>query len=114
MKTFVFREDFGVGPKIQMSASFNLELNEEEITYIKDYIKRNGPDCGYAEMEYDTGSLFKSFDHRALFEKINDAANDAVVEAINHKRKRKLDFFDIPWETMSFDFIWAKELLEAK
>lgn len=46
--------------------------------------------------------------------KKNDTANEAVLASINKGRKKKLDFEDIPWETMSFDFIWADELLRIE
>lgn len=47
-------------------AQFRLELNDEEIAYIKDYFLRNG-DCGYEWMEFDDGSIYKDFDYKALF-----------------------------------------------
>ena len=105
MKSFAFRVDFGIGPKISRTAHFNLVLNDDEIAYIQDYLHLNGDDCGYEYME---------FDNRPLFERINDAANQAVLNAINKGRKKKLDFFDIPWETISFDFIWADEFLKRE
>lgn len=110
MKSFLFSVDFGIGPKVSQSAQFSLELNDKEIAYIKDYLQRNGIFCGYFDMEYDSQSVYKDFDHRALFDRINDASNDAVVDAINSGRKKKIDFFDIPWESMTFDFIWPDEL----
>jgi hypothetical protein len=111
MKSYVFNVVFGVGPKVSKSAQFSLELNDNEIAYIKDYLQRNGFFCGYFDIEFDSQSVFKNFDHRALFDRINDAANDAVVAAINCGRKKKIDYFDIPWESMTFDFIWPEDLI---
>jgi len=112
MKTFEFEVLFGVGPKVSNSASFILELNDAEIAYLKDFLAREG-DCDYGFIEYDGGSIYPDFDNKALFEKINDAANDAVMDEINRHRKKKVDYFDIDWSGMSFDFIWPEELLKA-
>lgn len=113
MKTFDFEVDFGGGPKFSNVAKFSLELDEEEIAYIKDYLHRNG-DCGYEYIEFDSESIYPDFNHGALFEKINDAANDAVVAAINEGREEKLEFEDIPWENMFFDFIWDERLMDEE
>ena len=101
MKTFSFQVLFGNGPKLTRSASFSLDLNEQEIAYIKEYLEINGDECGYEDIE---------FDNTVLFDKINDAANDAVVKEINRHRIKKIDFFDIDWARMQFDFCWPDEL----
>lgn len=103
MKSFSFEVDFGYGTKTSDSAVFSLELNEAEITFLKNYIKVNGQDCGYEGIESENAELF---------EMINDAANDAVVEEINRNSETEVDFFDIDWTGMSFDFIWPNELIE--
>lgn len=103
MRSFSFEVDFGYGIKPSDSAVFSLELNEEEIAFLKRYIKNNGRECDYGEIEYEN---FK------LFNKLNSAANEAVVNEINKHLKKKIDFFDVDWTGMSFDFIWPKELTE--
>ena len=113
MKPFTFNVVFGIGPKVSKTAKFILELSDDEIAYIKDFLNRYGINCGYGEMEFDSQSIYKDFDHRALFDRINDASNDAVVAAINSGRKKIIDFFDITWESMSFDFIWPDELMNV-
>ena len=103
MKTFTFEVDFGYGPKVSDSAVFSLELDDQEISYIKNYLQDNGKDCGYAEIEFNNPSLF---------DKINDAANEAVVEEINKHSGEKVDFLDVDWTGMTFDFIWPSELTD--
>ena len=101
MKNYPFEVDFGYGPKASYVAIFNLELNDEEVAYIKNFLEVNG-DCDYGYMESENPSLFN---------KINDAANDAVLEEINKNSDKKIDFFDVDWTGLSFDFIWPEELL---
>lgn len=103
MKTLSFVVDFGYGYKPSDSAVFSLELNEEEIAYLINYLRENGNDCDYSDIEYDNW---------ALFNKLNDAANDAVLEEINRHLEKKIDFFDVDWTGLSFDFIWPEELTE--
>ena len=103
MRTFSFEVDFGYGPKVSNSAVFNLELNEQEIAFIKNYLRENGEFCGYGEIELENS---------ALFDKINDAANDAVVAEINRDSEVDVGFDDVDWMGMSFDFIWPDELVE--
>ena len=99
-RCFVFEVSCGYG-----ATSFELELSEEEETYIKEFLKRNG-DCDYGYMESE---------NPGLFEKINDASNETIVNMINQVRKEDgeepLDFFDINWGNMRFDFYYPKELL---
>lgn len=103
MNTYTFEVCFGYGPKTTGSADFDLELDEKEIAFLKDFLMKNGIECDYGYIEDDDPSLFN---------KINDAANDAVVKEINKHRRKKLDFFDIDWTEMSFDFYWPPELTE--
>ena len=76
-------------------------MNDEEVAYIKKFLEDNG-NCDYGYMESENPSLFN---------KINDAANDAVLEEINKHSDKKIDFFDVDWTGLSFDFIWPEELL---
>ena len=111
MKSFVFEISYGGGPKFSNATHFTLELDDAEIAYIKDYLKRNGNYCGYGYIETDDESIYKDFPNGALFEKINDAVNDAILASINKGRKKKLEFEDIPWESLYCDFSWDKELM---
>ena len=100
---YTFGESFGYGPKnTDYSITFDIDLTDEEAEIIRAFLKENG-DCDYAYLE---------FEHPGLFDLINDTANDAVVEEINRHRRRKLDFFDIDWTALSFDFYWPEELLK--
>lgn len=106
MKTYTFGESYGIGPKGCEYVSFEIALSDEQDAILRAFLKENG-DCGYGEIErYD----------RDLFELINDAANDAVLESLNKERRRQyrklLDVTDVDWERMSFDFYWPEEFLE--
>ena len=103
MKSFSFEVLFGYGPKFSDSATFTLELNEDEISFLKNYIEENGEYCGYGEIEHENYELFN---------KINNAANNAVVEEINKHSEKEVDFFDVDWTGMSFEFYWPQELTE--
>ncbi len=103
MKSFVFYVYFGYGPKFSDSAKFSLELDEDEIAFLKNYIKKNGAECDYGGIEFENGKLFN---------KINDAANDAVLNEINKHKRKKIDFFDVDWMGMNFEFYWPAELTE--
>ena len=64
--------------------SFDLDLSEQEVAYIKNYLEENG-DCDYGYLEHD--KLCPS----GLFDKINDAGNAAVLEAINARRRDEFE-----------------------
>ena len=104
---YTFSESFGSGPKMNHYIEFQIDLTEKEEVYLRDYIEKNGPDCGYDEIE---------FDNQELFDKINDIANQAVLDRINEDRREfeedELDFYDVNWGNMSFDFNWPKELYD--
>lgn len=99
-KSYVFEVSCGYG-----TTSFGLELSKEEEAYIKEFLEQNG-DCDYGYMESENPELF---------DKINDASNDAIVNLINQVREEDgeepLGFFDIDWGNMRFDFYYPKELL---
>ena len=99
-RSFVFEVSCGYG-----ATSFELELSVEEEAYIKEFLEKNG-DCDYGYMESDNPDLF---------EKINDVCNEAVFNLINQVRKedgeKPLNFFDIDWGNMQFEFFYPKELL---
>lgn len=99
---YTFEEDYGTWPKYSNHISFIVELSDEEANLIRAFLKENG-DCDYADLESESP---------ALFNRINDAANDAVLAALNKGRKKKLDFFDVDWQGIGFDFFWPKELME--
>ena len=104
---YTFGESFGYPPKFHKSISFDIDLTEEEAKTIRDFLKENG-DCDYGYLERVD---------KALFDKINDAANDAVLDCINEERarlhKKKYDFDDVDWSSIYYDFYWPKDLLDG-
>lgn len=100
-----FSLSYGVGPKPGQVVWFQLDLTESEVSYIKDYLHKHGRECGYEGIEFDNPSLF---------DKINDSANYAVLSSINEDREEEgestIDFDDVDWAYMSFDFYWPEEL----
>lgn len=101
-KKYSFCETFTYGPKGGgRTANFDIEFTEEEADILREFLRKNG-DCDYAYLEPE---------HSDLFWKINDAANDAVLLEINKRRRKKLDFDDVDWMGLRFDFYWPEELL---
>lgn len=100
-----FSVSYGHGPTPRGSVNFEVDLTGCDVTYLMDYLHKNGTDCDYGEIE---------FNNRRLFDKLNDAANEAVLEDLNKFRKESgeedLDFDDVDWVNMSFDFDWPEEL----
>lgn len=101
---YTFCESFGYGPKgTDYSATFKLALSEEEVAILRSFLEKNG-DCDYCYLEYDNPKLF---------DRINDAANEAVLAALNAcRRKKRLEFDDVDWSGLTFDFYWPEELLK--
>lgn len=100
---YTFSESFGYGPKnVRHIASFTLDLSSDEVETLRAFLRENG-DCDYAYLEKD---------HPDLFERINDAANEAVLLEINRHRRKKLDFGDVDWGNLCFDFYWPQELIQ--
>ena len=99
---YTFAVDFGAWPKYSNYASFDLELTDEEAGFIRAFLKENG-DVDYIELESESPELF---------DRINDAANEAVLATLNKGRKKKLDFFDVDWSYMGHDFYWPDELMK--
>ena len=106
---YTFSLSFGTGPKPGKVVSFQLDLTDSEAAYIKEYLRKNGRDCDYGEME---------FDNQCLFDKINDSANTAVLSSINEDRKEEgedaLDFDNVDWDCISFNFYWPVELCPGR
>jgi len=102
---YTFSEYFGSGWKSSHYVEFDIDLSDEEVATVVSFLKENG-DCDYGELEFING---------ALFDKINDAANEAVLSALNEDREadEKLEFDDVDWCSMSYDFCWPDELLNA-
>ena len=103
---YTFSESFGLGPKYGTTVSFDIELSDEEVSFLRAFLEENGECCDYGYLE---------FGRPELFERINDAANDAVLDAINEKRveagEPPLEFDEVDWQCINYDFYWPDELL---
>lgn len=100
---YTFSESFGYGPKsTDYHASFDMGLSDEDVEILRAFLRENG-DCDYGYLEHD---------HPSLFDRINDAANEAVLTALNKRRRKKLEFDDVDWANLRFDFYWPEELLK--
>ena len=98
---YTFSESFGSWPKYNNHVTFEVDLSEEEANAIRAFLEENGDcDYGYLEPKYPE-----------LFDRINEAANEAVLAALNRRRRKKLDFDDVDWQGIGFDFYWPKDLL---
>ena len=101
-RKLTFAESFGYGPKNnEYNINFELDFSDEEVEILRNFLRVNG-DCNYVYLEHD-------YPH--LFDRINDAANEAVLEALNKHRRKIIDFYDVDWLNMRFDFYWPDELL---
>ena len=104
-----FSPSFGTDPKPGKVVSFQLDLTDSRAAYIKGYLCKNGRDYDYGEME---------FDNQPLFDKINDSANEALLLSVNEERisvgENELDFDDVDWAYISFDFYWPVEMCPGR
>ena len=103
MAIFTLEEYYGFPHKKSYHIAFEIELDEEEELELRDFLKKNGP-CDYSYLEYE---------HGVLFERINDAANEAIIEDINSRRKRPLKWNEVDWCGIYYDFYWDERLLQS-
>ena len=97
---YTFGETLGSGLTFQ----FEIDLTDEQADIIRTFLKENG-DCDYSYLESESPGLF---------EIINEAATEAAFKAINEERDEddRLDYWDIDWGSISYDFYWPKELMK--
>ena len=95
-----FRFDF----KEPHETSFQLDLSDEEIAFIKSFIEENEGQPFWA-ME---------FDNPALFERMLDAQMEAIVSCVNKKiiepEENPFTKESVNWEYVTVIFAWPKEL----
>jgi hypothetical protein len=79
---------------------FDIELDSDEDQRLRDFLARNGK-CDYSYVEWEHGDLF---------EIINSAANEAVLADINSRRETPLEFDEVDWTWIRYDFYWDDRL----
>ena len=103
---YTFGESFGSGPKCSKNISFEIELSDEEAAFLRAFLEKNGEGCDYCYLEKE---------NVALFDKINEASSGAVLGRINEDRvamgERPLDFYEVDWTGINYDFYWPDELI---
>lgn len=97
MTTFTFGIRFRFDSAEYYETSFDLELSDEEIAFVKAYLKENG-DMPFWAFE---------FENEALFKRMMDAHIAAILAYVN---KNVVEPGDEPFteETVSWDYVWAE------
>ena len=97
MKNYTFDIHFRFDTPEYYNTSFDLALTDEEISFVKSWLKENG-DMPFWAFEFDNEPLFKRF-FEAHVAAILDYVNNNVVEP-----------GDEPFteETVSWDDVWAE------
>ena len=105
MQTYIFGIRFRFDSAEYYETSFNLQLSDEEIAFVKAYLKENG-DMPFWAFE---------FENEALFMRMLDAHVAAILAYFN---KNVVEPGDEPFteETVSWDYVraefdWPEELL---
>ena len=97
MTTFTFGIHFRFDSAEYYETAFDLELSDEEIAFVKAYLKENG-DMPFWAFE---------FENEALFKRMMDAHIAAILAYVN---KNVVEPGDEPFteETVSWDYVWAE------
>lgn len=97
MTTFTFGIRFRFDSAEYYETSFDLELSDEEIAFVKAYLKENG-DVPFWAFEFENEPLFK---------RMLDAHIAAILAYVN---KNVVEPGDEPFteETVSWDYVWAE------
>ena len=85
MATYTLEEYYGLPHDLNHHISFDIELNEEQENRLRAFLREKGS-CDY---------LYLEDKHRDIFDIINDAANDAIMEDINSRLHKPLCMDDI-------------------
>ncbi len=104
MTTIIFPISFRFDFKEYQETSFQLDLSDEEIAFIKAFVKENEGQPFWA-MDYD---------NPALFERMLDAQMEAIVSCVNKKNiepeENPFTKESVNWEYVPVIFAWPKEL----
>ncbi len=107
MTTFTFGIRFRFDSAEYYETSFDLELSDEEIAFVKAYLKENGdmPFCAF------------EFENEALFKRMMDAHIAAILAYVNKNviepREEPFTEETVSWDYVLAEFDWSEELLNV-
>ena len=108
MKTFTFGIRFRFDTAELYETSFNLALSEEEIDFVKSYLKENG-DMPFWAFE---------FDNPELFNRMMEAHIVAILSYVNTNvigpDEDPFTEETVSWDYVQAEFDWPEELLEKQ
>ena len=108
MKTFTFSTRFRFDTAEFYETSFNLALSEEEIDFVKSYLKENG-DMPFWAFE---------FDNPELFNRMMEAHIVAILSYVNTNvigpDEDPFTEETVSWDYVQAEFDWPEELLEKQ
>lgn len=108
MKTFTFGIRFRFDTAEFYETSFNLALSEEEIDFVKSYLKENG-DMPFWAFE---------FDNPELFNRMMEAHIVAILSYVNTNvigpDEDPFTEETVSWDYVQAEFDWPEELLEKQ
>ena len=106
MQTFTFDIRFRFDSAEFYETSFQLSLNDEEINFVKSFIKENG--------EYMPFWAFE-FENEALFNRMLEAQVAAILSYVNREIVAPGDvpFTEetVSWDYVLLEFFWPEELV---
>ena len=97
MQTFSFGLRFRFDTAEYYETSFDMALSDEEIAFVKAWLKENG-DMPFWAFEFENESLFKRF---------MEAHVAAILAYVNHNVVKPGDE-PFTEETVSWDYVWAE------
>lgn len=106
MQTFTFDIRFRFDSALFHETSFQLSLNDEEIDFVKSFIKENGENMPFWAFE---------FENEALFNRMMEAHVAAILSYVNREIVAPGDvpFTEetVCWDYVLAEFYWPEELL---
>lgn len=93
---YEFGISYGNPPHFSTHLEFGIDLSDEQVSFLKE----NG-ECDYSYLEED---------HSELFELINDATSNAILEEYNSWQDTPIDFSEMDWSSI-YVFYWDKRLV---
>ena len=108
MQTFTFGIRFRFDSAEYYETSFDLSLSDEEIAFVKSYLKENGDIIPFWAFEFENEALFNRF-MTAHTNAILDYVNKNVIEPGEEPFTEET----VCWEDVWHEFDWPKQLLES-
>lgn len=107
MKSFTFGIRFRFDTTEYYETSFDLDLSDEEIAFVKAYLKENG-DMPFWAFEFENEPLFKLF-LEAYIAAILEYVNKNVIESGEEPFTEET----VCWEDVWPEFEWPEQLFES-